>query len=120
MQLKSYLHIFAAVFASKGYPFKNIFNVQPRIGMNKSLSWLRYNTTLLMTSHGYISIQHLSAQSVEAFWLFLCLNCGVYNTISVTEFIDFFQIKSNWKLQYFENKRQIWTSIYSSFFETSL
>ena len=41
-----------------------------------------------MTSHGYI--QHLSAQSVEAFLLFLCLNLGVYETISTTEFKDFF------------------------------
>ena len=42
---------------------------------------------------GAYSIQHLSAQSVEAFWLVLCLNCGVYDIISATEFIDFFKLK---------------------------
>ena len=36
------------------------------------------------------SIQHLSAQLNEAFWLFLCLNCGMYDNISPKEFIDFF------------------------------
>ena len=42
---------------------------------------------------GTNSIQHLSAQLNEAFWLFLCLNCGVYETISPKEFIDFFLLK---------------------------
>ena len=31
---------------------------------------------------GTYNIQHHSAKSVEAFWLFLCLNCGVYDTIT--------------------------------------
>ena len=39
---------------------------------------------------GTYSIQHLSAQLNEAFWLFLCLNCDVYDTISQKELIDFF------------------------------
>ena len=30
------------------------------------------------------------AQFNEAFWLFLCLNCGVYDTKSPKEFIEFF------------------------------
>ena len=42
---------------------------------------------------GAYSIQHLSTQSVEAFWLILCLNCGVYDTISVAEFLDFLWFK---------------------------
>ena len=42
---------------------------------------------------GTYSIQHLSAQLNEAFWLFLCLNCDVYDTISPKEFIDFFWLK---------------------------
>ena len=63
------------------------FNVQPRIGMDQSLIRLHYHATLLM-SHGYI--QHLSAQLNEAFGLFLCLNCGVYDTTSPKDFIDFF------------------------------
>ena len=47
------------------------FNVHPRIGMNQSLILLHYQATLLMTllmtSHGTYSIQHLSAQLNEAF-----------------------------------------------------
>ena len=42
---------------------------------------------------GTYSTQHHSAQLNEAFWLFLCLNCGVYDTISPKEFIDFFKLK---------------------------
>ena len=44
---------------------------------------------------GTYSIQHLSAQLNEAlfFILFLYLNCGVYDTISPKEFIDFFLLK---------------------------
>ena len=40
------------------------------------------------------SIKHLSVQSVELFGAFLCLNWGVYDTISPKGFIDiFFQFK---------------------------
>ena len=39
------------------------------------------------------SIQHLSAHLNEAFWLFLSLNCGMYDTISPKEFLDFFLLK---------------------------
>ena len=53
---------------------------------NQSWNWLHYHETLVMTSHGTYSIKHLSAQPVEAFWLFLCLNCDVYDIISATEF----------------------------------
>ena len=42
---------------------------------------------------GTYSIQHLSAQLNEAFWLVLYLNCAVYDSISLKEFIDFFLIK---------------------------
>ena len=35
---------------------------------------------------GIYSIQHLSAQSVEALWLYLCLNCGVYVLVTLTLF----------------------------------
>ena len=42
---------------------------------------------------GTYSIQHLSAQSNEGFWLFLCLNCGVYDTMSPKEFKDLFLLK---------------------------
>ena len=47
--------------------------------------WLRHM--------GTYSIQHLSAQINEAFWLFLCLNCGVYDAMLPKEFIDFFLLK---------------------------
>ena len=40
------------------------------------------------------NIQHLSAQMNEAFWLFLCLNCGVYDAMLTKEFIDFFLLKA--------------------------
>ena len=39
---------------------------------------------------GTYSIQHLSAQINEAFLLFLCLNCGVYDAKLPKELIDFF------------------------------
>ena len=42
---------------------------------------------------GTYNIQHVSAQLNEAFRLFLCLNCGMYDTISPKEFIDFFELK---------------------------
>ena len=42
---------------------------------------------------GTYSIQHLSAQINEAFWVFLCLNCGVYDAMLLKEFIDFFELK---------------------------
>ena len=42
---------------------------------------------------GTCSIQHLSAQINEAFWLFLCLNCGVFDAMLPNEFIDFFYLK---------------------------
>ena len=42
---------------------------------------------------GTYSIQHLSAQTNKAFWLFLCLNCGVYDAMLLKEFIDFFLLK---------------------------
>ena len=42
---------------------------------------------------GTYSIKHLSAQLNAAFWLFLCLNRGVYDTIWRKEFIDFFKLK---------------------------
>ena len=32
---------------------------------------------------------------LKLIWLFLCLDCGVYDAISAKEFIDFFLIKSN-------------------------
>ena len=58
------------------------FNVQPRIGINQSLIWLHYNATLLMTSHGYIQHAAPFCKVSRGFWLFLCLNCGVYDTIT--------------------------------------
>ena len=42
---------------------------------------------------GTYSIQHLSTQLNEAFWLFLWLICGVYDNISLKEFLDFFYLK---------------------------
>ena len=39
---------------------------------------------------GTYSIQHLSAQLDDAFWLFLCLNRDVYDTMSPKEFIGLF------------------------------
>ena len=46
-----------------------------------------------MGTYSTYSTQHLSAQLNEAFWFFLCLNFGVYDTISPKEFIDFFELK---------------------------
>ena len=42
---------------------------------------------------GTYSIQYLSAQINEAFWLFLCFICGVYDTMSPKERIAFFLLK---------------------------
>ena len=42
---------------------------------------------------GTYSIQHPSAQTIEAFCLFLCLNCGVYDAMLPKEFIDFFKLR---------------------------
>ena len=103
-------HNIFALFFQKVYAIEMLlagFNVQLRIGMNQSLIVLRLTRRCWWRHMGTYSIQHLSAQLVKFFGLFLCLNCGVYDTISATEFIDFFLIKSNWLLQYFDNKRQI-------------
>ena len=46
-----------ALFLQTVYAIEKLlagFNVQPKIGMNKSLIWLHYGSKLLMTSHGYI------------------------------------------------------------------
>ena len=92
--LKMHHHIFV-LFLQTVYAIEKLlagFNVQPSIGMNQSLLWLHYHATLLMTSHG--DIQHPAPfyffKSIEAFRLVLCLNCDVYETISATQFIDFF------------------------------
>ena len=42
---------------------------------------------------GTYSIQHLSAQINEAFWLFLCFYCGEYDAMLPKELIDFFSLK---------------------------
>ena len=42
---------------------------------------------------GTYSIQHLSVQINEAFWLFLCINCGVDDAMLLKKFIDFFLLK---------------------------
>ena len=42
---------------------------------------------------GTYSIQHLLAQLFEAFLIIFCLNCGLYDTVSATEFIDFSLLK---------------------------
>ena len=39
---------------------------------------------------GTYRIKHFSEQLNEAFWLCLCLICGVYGTITPKEFIDLF------------------------------
>ena len=61
-------------------------NVISRISMN-----LYYNAKLLMSSHGYI--QHPA--SVKAFGYFLCLNHGMYDTITSNTVYILFLIKSN-------------------------
>ena len=83
------------------------FNLQPKIGMNQSVIWLHYHATLLMTSHGYI--QH-PAPFCTVSWSFLIifvfkLWCVWYHISNWVYRLVL--IKSNWLLQYFENKRQI-------------
>ena len=63
---------------------------------NPELVWISHLFDCTMTRRywwrhmGTYSIQHLSSQINEAFWLFLCLNCGVYGAMLPKEFIDFF------------------------------
>ena len=71
------------------------FSCKPYMRLKRYLQVLMCNTELVWISHfdctftrrcwwrhmGTYSIQHLSAQIIEAFWLFLCLNCGVYDAM---------------------------------------
>ena len=91
------------------------FNVQLKAGMNQLFIWLYHNATLLITSDG--SIQHTLL--FWSFWVIFYLLRSVYDTNTSNAVYYIFLINSNWKRQYFQNKRQIKTSDYCSFWENS-
>ena len=111
---------FCTFFANHICDWKNTgSNVQPRIGMNQLLIWMHYHAMLLLTSHEYM--QH-PAPFCTVKWSFLIIFMfklwRVWYHITKRVY-RLSLIKRNWYLQYFENKCQIWLSMYSSFLETS-